>query len=184
MHVEHDLRLLPDRHVGEVGLLEVGLQPRPAVGDQREQRRLRLDLLAELQLEIDDDAGARRLDLGIGKIERRAVAQRQLLAHGGELIGRPVGLAAERRLHARDALVQHREPVLAFLLLAVGLLDPRRRADAAAGQFALALGLHLRYDSLFSASLASARISRRLALSCSTAARAESISASALASAS
>ena len=38
--------------------------------------------------------------------------------------------------------------------------------------------------SLFSASLVSARISRRLALSCSTAARAESTSASALASAS
>ena len=67
----------------EVGLLEVGLDPGPAVGDEREQRRLRLDLLAELQLEVDDHAGARRLDLGVGEIERGAVAQRLLLAHRG-----------------------------------------------------------------------------------------------------
>src|SRR5436190_1206368 len=100
MHVEHDLGLLPHLDVGELGLLEVGFQPRPAVSHKREQRRLRLDLLAELQAEIDDGAGVRR------------------------------------------------------------------------------------YSSLFSDSFASARISRRFAFICSTAARAESTSASALASAS
>jgi len=72
MHVEHDLGFLPRRHVGEVGLLEVGFEPGPAVRDQREQRRLRLDLLAELKPEIDDDAGLRRLDLGIGKVYEAA----------------------------------------------------------------------------------------------------------------
>jgi hypothetical protein len=61
-----------------VGLLEVGFEPGPAVGHQREQRRLRLDLLAELNPQIDDDASPWRLDLRVGKVQRRAIAQRQL----------------------------------------------------------------------------------------------------------
>ncbi len=110
---------MPDGDIGEIGFLEVGFEPRPAVGDQREQHRLRLDLLAELQPEIDDDAGARRLDFGMGKVQRRAIAQRLLLTHDGIAIGRLVRLAAERRLHPRDSLIQHRQTVLALLLFAV-----------------------------------------------------------------
>ena len=39
-------------------------------------------------------AGARCLDLGVGKIQRRAIAQRLLFADRCILIGRPVRLAA------------------------------------------------------------------------------------------
>ena len=131
-------------HVGQVGFLEVGFEPGPAVGDDREQRRLRLDLLAELEPEIDDHAGAGRLDLGVGQIQRRAIAQRLLFADRGVLVGRPVRLAAERRLDAGDALVQHREAVLPLLFLAVGLLDPGGRSDAASGQIAMTFGLGLK----------------------------------------
>ena len=48
----------------------------PPVGDEGEQRGLRPDLLAELELEVDDDAGARSPDLRIGEIERSPIAQR------------------------------------------------------------------------------------------------------------
>ena len=66
-----------------------------------------------------------------------------LLAHRRVAVGRLVRVAAERGFDARDALLQHREAVARLLLLAVGLLDPLRRADAAAGQLALPLRLHL-----------------------------------------
>jgi hypothetical protein len=73
MHIQYGFCLLSDGHVGQVGFGS-WLRSRPAVGDEREQRRLRLDLFAELEPEIDDDAGARRLDLGIGKVEDSAIA--------------------------------------------------------------------------------------------------------------
>ena len=183
VHVEHHGRLLPDAHIGEVGLLEIGFEPGPSVGDVGEQGNLRLHLLAELQLEIDHDAGARRLDLGMAEIERGTVAQRLFLAYRGIAVGRPVRVSAQRSFHARDALLQHGEAVARLLLVAVGLLDARHRGDAAARELALPfrLGLEIRYAVLDLLGLGAGFAQRDL--KASTAARAASTSASALASA-
>src|SRR4029077_6836549 len=129
--------------VRKIGFLEVGFDPGPALGDQREQRYLRLHLLAGLKAEIEDGAGAGCLDLGVVQIQRSAVAQRDLLPHGRVTVGRLVRIASEGYFDAADRRLQQSEGVALLLLLAVGLLDPRRRADAAAGKLALALRLQL-----------------------------------------
>jgi hypothetical protein len=96
-----------------------------------------------LELEIDHDTGARRLDFRIGKIEGGAVAHRLLLAHDRVAVSRLGRIAAERGFDAGDAGLQHREAVACLLFVAVGLFDPGGGTHAAARQFALAFGLCL-----------------------------------------
>ena len=77
--VDRDRRLLAGNHLGEVGLLEVGLDPAVVGLDQAEERRrhgLRAGhVAADLKpVGLRDDAVDRRVRLGMGEVERRLVA--------------------------------------------------------------------------------------------------------------
>ncbi len=126
---------------------------------------LRLDLLAELELEIDHDAGPRRLDLGVGEIERRTIAQRQLLADRGKFVGlRLSGLppAPPRRGRCADA-APRRDPALPALRCWFARAS-RLKSPRVPDQIARPLGLRLQERQLvlglpgFSPDLAQARL--------------------------
>src|SRR5262249_61960304 len=124
----------------EVGLCEIGLHPATPGADDGEERRLRLDLLARLQLEVDDRSGARCLDLGIGEVERGAIARGDLLAHERVAIGRQIGVTTERGLNTPDSLAQHADAVARLQSIAVGQFNLRRGTYTARRKLMLSLG--------------------------------------------
>ena len=67
--VGDDFRLLPDAHVGELGLLEIRRDVELAERDDRQQRLADLHAIADVSSLVGHDAGERRRQLGIVEIE-------------------------------------------------------------------------------------------------------------------
>src|SRR5713101_1785280 len=109
--VEHHCGLLADPHIGELGLLEIGLDPGTAHHDQREQRGRCLHLLALLQAQIHHHAVDRGAHRGPRQVERGALARGRLVAHHGMLVGRQLRIAVQRRQNALQLLAHRRHPV-------------------------------------------------------------------------
>ena len=183
--VEHDRGLLADLHVGELGLLEVGLDPRPAHHDQHEQRRRGLDLLALLHAHIDHDAVDRRARswCAPGRA-RRARARRSCRAPADarrpEACGSPFSAASTRCSFSRTVA----DAVGGGARVVLRLVELADRGHALDGQLLLALrlahevvGARLGVGQL-------APVSRQVPRRVSTWVRAVSSSASALSSAS
>ena len=65
--IDLDRRFLARPHMGELGLLEIGLHPNVVGRHEREQRRRGVDVIADLKLvDLGDDSVLRRMDFGIG----------------------------------------------------------------------------------------------------------------------
>ena len=135
-----DRRLLPDLHVGEVGLLEVRLDPAVAGLDDGEHRRRGRDVLADLQpVRLRDDAGARRLDVGVGEVELRLVALGERCLHHRVGLGVDRGISAEggeRRLAPLPGLAQR---LLGGVEVVLGRVEIRLGGDALVEEALLAI---------------------------------------------
>ena len=127
--------------MSEIGLLEVRLDPGLVRGDDREQRHLRLHLLAGLQLHVDGNPVHGSQDARFGQIEPGPVAQRLLLAHEGMIVDGHVGGAADAGQHALELLSRHGDAVAGGGGAVLDLLELARRDHAAAREFAVARGL-------------------------------------------
>ena len=85
--------------MGELDFLEVGLDPKIVIRNERKSRGRRCDVVADLELlDFGDDAVARRGNNRVGQIELCAVEQRARLLDGRVLIGRDIRIAAESLL--------------------------------------------------------------------------------------
>ncbi len=93
--VDLDRDRLAEFDVGELGFLQVRLDPDVLVGDDREQRRLGLDELTRLELDLADPARRGRVDLGALHVEQAAVVGGLGLQELGVILGLQVGLALE-----------------------------------------------------------------------------------------
>jgi hypothetical protein len=90
--VDDDIGMLTDREIRKLHFLQIGLDPRRAVGDKREQGIARLDIFPRLQGDAPHPTRARRDNLRIVEVQSGAVALRN-----GESIFR---VAFNRRIRA------------------------------------------------------------------------------------
>ena len=94
--VDRQAHRLARRHVGEVGLLVVRLDPGRAGGDEAEDRHRRRHVLADLQpVGLADDAVRGRGDRGAREVELGRVQRGERLEHLRVAVGRDVGVAGE-----------------------------------------------------------------------------------------
>ena len=101
--VERDVGRLAGPQMGQLGFLEVRLDPGIAGLDEAEQWRAGGDELADLERRgLGDDAVGRRPHRGLRQIVGRLVARRLRGKHGRVLVGLDVGIAAAvRRARSR-----------------------------------------------------------------------------------
>ena len=142
--VEHDLGLLADLHAGELRFLEIRLDPGVAVLDQAEQRRACCHVLADLEgRRLRDQAVGRSAHGGLREVPGRVVARGERRQHRRVLVGRDVGIAADRGARAGNALHGRQLLVLGLGEVVRGLVERRFRVDALAGQLRLPVELRL-----------------------------------------
>ena len=93
--------------MGELRLLEVGLDPDLPVLDDGEDRVALLHVLARLQLHVADRSVDRRLDPRVGQRHRSLVSLGAGAQEPWMRLGLDVGVAPETLQHAPDPLAQH-----------------------------------------------------------------------------
>ncbi len=93
-------------HLGELHFLEVRFDPKIVRGDECKHRTRRVHVVANLQLfHLCDHAAVRRIDRGVGEVERGATELGLRLLNGRMLVGIDRRIAAEVGDSARDLLL-------------------------------------------------------------------------------
>ena len=144
--------------MGELGLLEIGLDPDPVGRHQREQRRRGVDVVADLKLvDLGDDPVLRRVDFRVGEIELGAVERSLCVLHHRVLLERKIGVATDVGEGNGDILLLGRELRAPGFIGLPRLIELLLGGGAGSEQAFLPLELALLVVEVASAALASAR---------------------------
>src|SRR3984893_14628173 len=135
---------LTDAHVRELVFLEIRFDPCIADRHEREQRRRRVDITADLQLfDTRDDTVARRRYDGVRQIELGSVEQRLRLLHRRMPVRRDVRVAAQAGDDGADLLLRARNLGSCLVSGMRNALDLQLRGNARTEQSLLTFELML-----------------------------------------
>jgi hypothetical protein len=127
---------LPGADVGELGFLEIGLDPGITRLDERKHLGAFRDVLADIELvDLADNAVLGRANRRAREVERGLLLRRQRRLHGGVRIDRRVGIAVERRRRRVDRFLRQLHLRIGLLRSKPALVERRRRGEALPGQF-------------------------------------------------